>query len=155
MRTAVNFPSFSAITVFIVGSQNEAGSPLTDNNGYWFSNGASNAFLLRSSTNDTVDAQVFLYTTQTAAVANATFKTIRMRFEPSVSQTLAINNTIIQTQGVAGGFYAADKLNIFSDEAGANFGNKQIAEMIIFTRALTPTEITSVEDYLKTKYAHY
>lgn len=48
---------------------------------------------------------------------------------------------------------SANTLNVGSDDAGnANFLNGYIGEMMIWTRTLTPTEISQVETYLSNKW---
>jgi hypothetical protein len=72
---------------------------------------------------------------------------VRFRYD-GVPQTLTFSANANTTTSAS-----ANTLNIGSDDAGnANFLNGYIGEMMIWTRTLTATEISQVENYLKTKW---
>lgn len=149
MKTAATVPS-GDLTVFLVGSQAVGTSPLSDNNGTFLQ--ASDSFwFARFGANP----QIRLNGTPAKAVTNGTFYTIRAIHDTSGSGTfeLATNNDTPVT-AATGTLGSMLQLSIF-DDGFADWGNKQIAEVIVYTRKLTTLEIADVEDYLKDKFNHY
>lgn len=158
MGTVANLPDLSAGgTVFLVAKQSNSS---TDNSGVFVGAGSPvNMQIQRGNTSagpltsirGAVNASGFAITGN--LVAEDTFVTLRL-VSDGTNNKIAVNNGTEGTAVASGGGYVATPLTLFKTLGGSQ-GNKQIAEAFIFTRALTSLEITNMELYLRTKYAHY
>ena len=158
MTTAGNLPDnvTSGMSVFIVAAQVIAGAGATnDTDGAFFGSGAA-VGLTRNSFNNKIVAQMrpSTFIAPTDAIVNGTFYTYRLIYNGS-SQYVSINNATPTTAAIGAGTTTPGTFNVFNFPGNGGLGNKQIAEIIIVTRDLNSAEITQVETYLKTKYAHY
>lgn len=163
MGTSVDLPDLSAGgTVFIVAKQSIVnGATSSDSGGVFIGAGSQiNMQIQRGNTSISgnifsirggIDASTFAITTP--LVPDDTFVTIRLKND-GTDNTVAVNNGAVGTATADGSGYSATPFTIFKTLGGAQ-GNKQIAEIIIYTRTLSGSEITQVESYLQTKYAHY
>ena len=162
MTTAVNFPDLSAGgTVFVVAKQsNVNGATNLDTGGVFIGSiGAGNMEIKRgnistgglASIRAAIDAFFFLDTT--AVVADDTFITIRLRND-GISNYLSVNDAAEISGDSDGDGYVAAPLTVFKTAADPQ-GNKQIAEIIIYSRSLTTDELNYIEDYLQDKYDHF
>lgn len=142
-------------TIFIVGKQIDA----SDTNAPFISFGTSQSVNIRraGASGDAIRFSVNSSGGTTindrGSVIDNTFHTLRLRVN-NVSQFVSVNNdseTVVAC--VLGSFAGGTPLELMY--SGGTYGNKSIAELLVYTRSLTPTEITKVETYLKTKYAHY
>lgn len=141
-------------TVFIVAAQytgdNSYGrfvdSIYSDN--WHFSRNAGNAEVLGGvATNDAPYGAVL-------AADNNTFFTFRMVFNGTTT-VITKNNATSSSPYTNGTPGAARPLSIFTANDGSFPGKKAIAELIIYDDVLSAGDISTVEDYLRTKWAHY
>lgn len=157
MRTADTFPDASQeLSVYIVGKQDVGGGALADSSGHFFSTGANSLFLRRNFngvTSELIYSQ-FKLTTLTFGLTNDTYSSIRLILSPNDNK-LAIDNVVVNTNTGALFDLGSDRLNVFSNATGAQFGNKQIAEFLIYTDKHDASQIAQVEAYLNNKYALY
>lgn len=163
MATVVNLANLSAGgTVFIVAKQSVVnGATGSDAAGVFLGAGnETNMQIQRGSTSISgnvfsvsggIDASTLAITTP--VIPDDTFVTIRLKND-GTDNTIAVNNGTVGTATADGSGYSATPLTVFSSLGGAN-GNKQIAEIIIYNRALSGSEVTEVETYLQDKYQHY
>ena len=86
--------------------------------------------------------------------ADDTFYTFRIEFDGTVS-TITRNGTVTSDPYTNGTPGAAQPLSMFTATGGAFPGKKAIAELIIYDDVLAPSDITAIESYLQTKWAHY
>ena len=151
MLPSANFP-IGDFTIFIVGSQSITGAPLTDTDGVFLYSAANDLRISRSVSANEIAGAVFGLT---KPATNGTFYTIRNQYLTTGSNGyyLALNNGTVGYLA-ASSSTSADQLLVF-DDGFNSFGNKQIAEIIIYTRALNSGEIAQVETYLQDKYNHY
>lgn len=151
MLPAANFP-VGDYTIFIVGSQSVGSGALDDGDGVFLYSAANDMIISRDGTNDAISGAL---SGLTKAATNGTFYTIRNKYLTTGSNGyyLALNNG---SEGFlsASGSASPDQLLVF-DDGFSNYGNKKIAEILIYTRALAAPEVTQVETYLQTKYQHY
>ena len=158
LKTAVDFPdSEQNVSVYIVAKQKIGAGSLSDGNGTFLTTGGNSITIARNYTNGTNTniTSYFKFVDITApAVPEDTFLTISSIFGPN-DQKLYINE-ILKESKTDGIFDAgADKLHLFTNELDSNRGNKDIAEVLIYTSKHDSTERAQVETYLKDKYGHY
>lgn len=158
MSTAVVVPDLATQggTIFIVGKQATSG----DANGPFLSFGSSQSVSIRRGGSSANAIRFGVNSSGGATVANftgvpdGTFYTLRLRVD-NVNQYSTINNTSETTVAcILGSHAGGTNLELFW-QAGPTFGDKAIAEVIIYTRDLTTEEIDNVEAYLLEKYNHY
>lgn len=155
MATATNLPKFSSGgTVFVVGKQDVSDPSLGA-----FINSGDSVWINRKVTTNVIAAESANGSIMLGPVQNVTndiFYTIRMKAD-AVNCLLSVNNNTessVARDGTAISGLADSVVHLFNDYGG-HHGHKTIAEVLIYTRALTGTEITLVETYLQTKYNHY
>lgn len=87
---------------------------------------------------------------------NNTYYTARL-YGNGTNQQIALNNSVVASDNSSTYTVAFNPLRIFSESGVFAFdqGDNSYAEIVVYNRALTPTEITNVETYLKNKYNHY
>ncbi len=162
MATADDIPDLSAGgTVIMVVKQSSAdGATNSDIGGVFIGAGSQiNLQVQRGNTSTGpltsirggINASTFAITGD--EVAEDTFVTITLRND-GTDNYISVNGGAETTATANGAGYSATPLTLFKTLAGAQ-GNKQFAWGIICTRELTTEEITDIQDYLQTKYAHY
>lgn len=162
MATEDDIPDLSAGgTVIIVAKQSSAdGATNSDTGGVFIGAGSQvNMQVQRGNTSTGpltsirggINASTFAITGD--EVTEDTFVTITLRNDGTDSY-ISINGGTEASATSNGSGYSATPLTLFKTLAGAQ-GNKQFAWGIICTRELTTEEITDIQDYLQTKYAHY
>lgn len=145
--------ALSGFTMFVVArSLSLTGTPVmtsSDTNGFQFfydgthwgteaANGNATSTVIGDTTRFHIYAQVF----DGAATGNE--NRLKFRYD-GVQQTLQFNTNVGTTTSAN-----ATYIYLGTDDTGAaNYWNGELAEMIMFTRALNPTEIDMVEEYLK------
>jgi hypothetical protein len=158
MLSAANFPDItvSGITVFMLAKQSNAGG--LDSTGTFITAGSIQNILiarngglggLRAGANTTNAARI----DTTSGIAEDTFYTIRLVTNNTI-QRLAVNNGAEVTANNAAQSYIGTPIQLFA-LSSSNYGNKGIAEIIIFNRVLNSTEIANMEAYLRNRYKHY
>lgn len=156
MKTVAVFPDTErAVTVFIVGKQIVGAGPLSDAQGRFISTGDNSLYVAREfdGSNDNIYSNFKLNALISPALNN-TFYTVRLKWIAGVSE-LALNNVVKDSMTAAMFDLGSTELFVFSGNGTNFFGNKEIAEILIYIRELTAPEISQVESYLQTKYAHY
>lgn len=150
MLGAENVPNGN-MTIFIVGSQSIASSPLADTNGSFIYTDTDSTNILRNGSGNAIKSPSSGSLLSIAAT-NGTFYSIRYLVTGS-TRSLSLNNgtPLTDTQTPPGD---SNVLTVFDDGFG-NYGNKQIAEIVFYSRALNGTEIGEVETYLNNKYNLY
>lgn len=159
MSTAVNFADLSnGGTIFLVGKEsNVNGATNSDINGVFIGAGAiTNMNIQRGTTTSGVAAirggiNAGTYVTTSLILPESTFGRIRLK-NNGATNYISVNNGTEGSAAADGSGYIATPLTVFKSLGNAQ-GNKQIAEIIIYTRELSTSEITQVETYLATKYA--
>lgn len=140
-------------TIFIIGKQ------LPDTNAPFLTFGTSQsvsirrggvtADLIRVTVNSTGGTTI----NNRSGIIDGVFHTIRLQID-NVNQKVSINDdSDTSIPCILGAHAGGTFLDIFG--TGSTFGDKAIAEIVIYTRSLTMMEIADIEDYLRTKYAHY
>ena len=152
MTTLSNFPLTSGATVIMVASQNNTGGN-ADVNGT-FLEYAQDSIVFRDFSSNGVyltinsDSGAYL-----SPLTNGTFYTIGLTTD--TTDITPYLNGVAGTPSGTSLSVTQQALYIFQNHLNANTGNKQFAEIIIYTRVLDNTELTSVFDYLRIKYNHY
>lgn len=142
------------MTIFVVGSQNVASSPLADANGMFISTGDS-VYINRAGS-DGIGLRMRSSTPiSDLGKVNGTFYSLVGSFDGVDTQDLRINGVDTGYNTTSGAFTPAPLELFYSTGFGGAAGNKQIAEVLVYARKLTGPEIADVENYLRTKYAHY
>jgi hypothetical protein len=142
----------NGLTVFIVASQ-------APDNGYtsgmFLASGSfSNVIISRAGSDNQVRAAAGTSGSKCIlSVDDDTFYSIRLKFD-NTKNYLSINNGTEDQQDVVATTYTGSPLNILNNAASA-YGNKKIAEILIYSRVLDGSEIAQVEEYLKNRYNHY
>ena len=154
LRTTTTIPSIGETgTVFIVGAQ-YVGE--TFYNLFIDYNTTSGYQVCRDAGDDTIlggyGQDPAPYGSQVAAT-NGTFYTIRSLGNGTTSQ-LTLNGTITGTTFTDGSPSGTAYLNVFNSDANRP-GKKAIAEIIIYSDALSAGDIADVELYLRNKWGHY
>ncbi len=153
--TATNITSpGSTGTIFIVaaqytgdGSYSRFVDSIYSENWHFSRNSSSPEVLGGVATNDAPYGAVL-------AADDATFYTFRMVF--SGGQTVITkNNTVSSSPYTNGTPGSAQPLAMFIAVNDSFAGKKAIAELIIYDDVLSSEDITTVENYLRTKWAHY
>jgi len=136
-------------TIYMVGMQRNA-----DVNNGPFAHATDNFTIKRDAANDKVSAYGGTSGTPPTAqsITDATFYSIRLRLSTTTAY-ISINNgaEVSAARGITS--LAASELELFN-YAGI-LGNKQIAEILVYTANHGSTDIADTETYLRTKYAHY
>lgn len=152
MVTADIFPFVDGATIIMVASQNNTGGN-ADFDGT-FCEYTQGSVVFRDSSSDNVyltinsDSGAYL-----SSLTNGTFYTIALTTD-GVDITPYLN-------GVAGSGSSSEltvtqqPFYIFQNHLNANTGNKRFAEIIVYTRVLSGSELTQVFSYLQSKYQHY
>lgn len=152
MITGSVFPFVDGATVIMVASQNNTGGN-ADFDGT-FCEYTQGSVVFRDSSSDNVyltinsDSGAYL-----SSLTNGTFYTIALTTD-GVDITPYLN-------GVAGSGSSSEltvtqqPFYIFQNHLNANTGNKRFAEIIVYTRVLSGSELTQVFSYLQSKYQHY
>jgi hypothetical protein len=158
MATAVNFPNIlGGGSVYIVASQrNDRAGINYDSGGAFLGAGSSVNMQIQRGDNDAIAGGIgtsLATQIEQAGLNNDQFYTIRLRSD-GTTMYLSINNGTEVSGTDSGASYSATPLTVFKT-LGAARGDKQIAEILIYTANHNSTERTQVEDYLKDKYAHY
>lgn len=162
MQTSVNMPDLSAGgTVFVVGKQSlDDGATNFDAGGVFVGAGSAVNMEMRRGTlssggavslRGAIDAATYAQTTP--LIEEDTFYSLRL-VNDGTTNKVAVNNGTEGTATADGTGYLATPFSIFKTLGGAQ-GNKQIAEIILYTRELTAGEIAAVETYLNEKYDLY
>ena len=81
-----------------------------------------------------------------------TFSLVRTQYNAVTGRKLYINSQLVATNTSVTKNTATGTTYIGSQLAGQNAFHGDLAELIICSRDLTPTEITTIESYLKNKY---
>lgn len=153
LATATNVPNItsSGVTTFMVVKTNSQSSVT----GFMLKNTQFDCYV--QNTGD-MGGKIGSNTTTllTGAFANNVYTTVRW-YGNGVNQEFAYNGAVINTSSDASYSYIAGTLRLFTQNGsfGIDQGDNSYAEVLIYTRALTPTEITDVENYLRNKYNHY
>jgi len=156
--TGANWPNTEllangGITVYMVAMQDDAGGTL-DSNGRFINAGpTTNINLQRNGTSDAYSATLRGGTAITGSITDGTFYTFRLRNDLSTTN-IAINDGVEQTTAATGPSTVTNATYLFAGFS-SGFGNKSIAEIMIFTENHDASKIAIVESYLKTKYNHY
>lgn len=157
MSTAANFPDMSAGgTVFLVAKQSTTnGATNFDAGGVFIGAGSRVNMSIERDGSTTVQGGIRATAALdcTTTVPEDTFVTIRLKHN-GTTNAIAVNDGTENTSTPGASSYLATPMQLFKTIAGAQ-GNKQIAEVLIYTKALSSLEIAQVESYLQTKYAHY
>jgi hypothetical protein len=141
------------ITVYIVAMQDSVGGTL-DSNGRFISAGpTSNVNLQRRGVDMEYSATLRGGAAIFGAITDGTFYTFRMRNDLSMTY-VAINDGVEQSTSALGPSTVTSPTYLFAS-ISAGFGNKSIAEIMVFTENHDASKIAIVESYLKTKYNHY
>ena len=153
LATAVNTPNISStgVTIFAVAKTN--------------SQVVTNGFLLKGSEIDcyvnssgSIISRIGTNTPSflSFGFSNNVYRTVRI-YASGTTQELVINNGGVNSSTNVSYLYLPIPLRLFTQNGsfGADQGDASFAEILFYDRALTPTEITNVETYLKNKYNHY
>jgi hypothetical protein len=142
------------ITVYMVAMQDDAGGTL-DSNGRFINAGpTTNINLQRNGTADEYSATLRGGSPAiTGAITDGTFYTFRLRNDLSTTY-VAINDGLEQSRAATGPSTVTNPTYLFAG-ISSGFGNKSIAEIMVFTENHDASKIAIVESYLKTKYNHY
>ena len=155
MKTAVDFPTTTGVTVYIVARQSSTSSAgYDDGYGTFAVAGYDNWYIVRDANLNKVGGAYKQLTLTTDNATENTFYSIRLRGN-STTQFLALNNGTEASGAAGSASYTAEKLWLFDDGSGFAKGAKQIVEIIIYTEDHNSTKRGQVETYLKNKYAHY
>lgn len=160
MTTSVDFADLTAGgTIFLVAAQDSVGSS-TDNFGTFLGAGGFVVMQIERGGSASLGFGSLAgaiassnETTTPADVPEDTFVSIRLKNDVD-DNFISFNNGTEYAFPSTQSAYIATPLRLFRTASGAQ-GNKQIAEILIYSRTLTTNEITDVETYLNSKYALY
>lgn len=161
MNSAVAVPDLSTTggTIFVVGKQATPAS--TDINAPFLNFGTSQSISMRRAGSSASTFRMGANSTtgtknnDHSPYADGTYFTLRLKVD-NVNLVTAVNNgTPVSQACILGSFAGGTILKLFSTGSGGTYGDKWIAEVLIFNRALDSTETGLVETYLQDKYAHY
>lgn len=149
MVTADPFPIVDGATIFIVACQSliEQG----DTQGV-FLEYAQDCEIKRNGSS--VEGSLNADTIDTASVTDDVFYTIAVKTN-GTDLSLYLNGALHGSGSSFFGPAVQQEFYIFQKHGNANTGNKQIAEIIAYTRELDTDEIASAHSYLRTEYNHY
>jgi hypothetical protein len=156
MKTLQIFPEATTtpITVYIVAKQ------ITDGQGRFLSaSTVSNGFEVMRSLASGIP-HILFFNGGSALVASPaidnTFYSIRIKQDTTGANNIALNNVVKDTQSGVLSATTPTELYVFSSSGGfSNFGDKEIAEIIICTELHDTVTTGLVETYLNNKYAIY
>lgn len=144
--------------VFFVGRQNSAGS--VDNFGCWLGCGAFlNVQIERGAEASDGFGSIAgaiasnNEVTTTATVPEDTFVSVRLVNDVDTNK-ICFNNGTPVSLASTDETYQNSPLQLFRSPSGAQ-GTKQFTEIVIMNQTPTTEEISNIESYFKTKYAHY
>jgi hypothetical protein len=147
--TSVNVPALTDATIFLVAKQTVADAALGSGVTRFIE--SNNNFKIMRHDPAQPNSVVFNATSSSSmtaiAITNSTFYSIRLKLGSGIM--LAAVNNGSEVSGTSSGTPISNVLSMFGT------GDKEIAEVLIYTRQLNISEITDIENYLKTKYAHY
>lgn len=155
LTTTNNVPDMAGgCTIFIVGKQQISADP----NGPFIEFGSSQKFNIRRYNNSN-NILIFSATGTSgpvdllyAGIPDGFYHTLRLRHSGNTLFACFDTTTELDIPCQLAS-YSGTPLKVFSN--GTINGQKAIAEIIIYTRSLDNDEINLVENYLRTKYAHY
>lgn len=158
MATAGNLPDLSAGgSIFLVAKQSNTS---TDNSGVFIGAGTQvNMQIQRGNvtggglTSIRGGIDTAAWAQSSAIVPEDTFVSIRLKYD-GTNIYLSINDAIESSAVADGAGYSATPLTLFKSLGGSQ-GNKQIAEILIYTRYTDTDEDADLEERFLTKYAHY
>jgi hypothetical protein len=151
---SVAFPdnASTGMTIFMVASQDTESA-----NGIFLSVGTSlDVAVFRTGSSNSYSAKMRSggSIVQGTTMTNGTFYSMRISYEAG-TQYVALNNGTESFNSVTVGSMGSEQLFLFGSPSGTFYGNKKIAEIIIYTRKLSGAEVTQVETYLNDKYNLY
>jgi len=150
LKTANVIGAITGFTSFIVASQTSNANG-ADSDGTFI--GFSDTYLQRTSTNNSVSAILGGSAITVSGLSDGTVYTIRT-VSDGVDSSITVDNSIQSTMSNSPAF-GNTEFYVFQNQSSSNSGNKNIYEILLYTRVLTAPEITQVEEYLQNKYNHY